>query len=166
MCSQHCADWHDVMCRPGSPDAACTQIIEQGLAAEHALDMRKAIICFEVFILVLLNVTPDSSSACIVNMETIVHMDTMQRSSTAATGQIHARLQRSPIHFILELSPCSQKSLLFFLFKRWAVLTMALFVFAGSDQAASKECALSLYTVQAVDRLHIPGCQSCPRTVE
>lgn len=33
--------------RPGSPDAACTQIIEQGLAAEHALDMRKAIVCFE-----------------------------------------------------------------------------------------------------------------------
>ncbi len=50
MCSHRCADWHDVICRPGSPDAASTQIIEQGLAAEHALDMRKAIVCFEVFI--------------------------------------------------------------------------------------------------------------------
>ena len=50
MCSHHCADRHDVVCRPGSPDAACTQIIEQGLAAEHALDMRKAIVCFEVVI--------------------------------------------------------------------------------------------------------------------
>ena len=51
MCSHHCADWHGVICRPGSPDAACMQIIEQGLAAEHALDMRKAIVCFEVFII-------------------------------------------------------------------------------------------------------------------
>ncbi len=53
--------------------------------------------------LVLLGVTPDSSCACIVDMETIVHMDTIQRASTAATGQIHAGLQNSPIHFIFEI---------------------------------------------------------------
>ena len=37
-----------VNCRVVSPDTLCQQAIEQGLAAEHAMDMRKAVLCFEV----------------------------------------------------------------------------------------------------------------------
>lgn len=42
--------------------------------------------------LVLLVLTPDSSFACIVNMEINIHMDTIQRALTAAIGQIYAGL--------------------------------------------------------------------------
>lgn len=38
----------DLWCRAQGPDAACKQKIAEGLAAEHALDMRKAVQCFMV----------------------------------------------------------------------------------------------------------------------
>ena len=37
-----------IACRVQGPDAVCQQKIEEGLAAEHALDMRKAVQCFLV----------------------------------------------------------------------------------------------------------------------
>ncbi len=37
-----------MLCRVISPELACKQAVEQGLAAEHAMDMRKAVLCFEV----------------------------------------------------------------------------------------------------------------------
>lgn len=38
---------NDAIVRVVSPDTLCQQAIEQGLAAEHAMDMRKAVLCFE-----------------------------------------------------------------------------------------------------------------------
>lgn len=37
-----------VACRVQGPDAVCQQKIKEGMAAEHALDMRKAVQCFLV----------------------------------------------------------------------------------------------------------------------
>lgn len=47
-----------LLCRVSAASAACQEAIEQGLAAEHRLDMRLAVHCFEVNLTSVLPATP------------------------------------------------------------------------------------------------------------